>query len=221
LDWIYTPITLTSLRRLLHHISAYKVRRRDDHLYGATIYLANSLGIFICDTNSSDLIDQPMTSVGKKQVWRSATFHCQCNNNTGTYHTFHVRTFCKMSSFLISDNNESTFTTICPFCHINESWKNICHPCLVCQFATIMYRNPFHVQFQQYLRVWLHSEELDGTNSKVPHRPSLHNTNLSVQDMIHKRNLTFEHSFWEIKSKASPKQRKYIFENLAILQNNF
>jgi hypothetical protein len=55
----------------------------------------------------------------------------------------------------------------------------------------------------------------------VPHRPYLHNTNLSVQGMIHKRNLTFEHSFQEIKSKASPEQRKYIFENLAILQNNF
>jgi len=39
--------------------------------------------------------------------------------------------------------------------------------------------------------------------------------------MIHKRNLTFEHSFQEIKSKASPEQRKYIFENIAILQNNF
>jgi hypothetical protein len=66
LDWIYTPITLTSLHQLLQHISAYKVRKRDDHLYGATRYLANSLGISIYDVNSSDLIDQPMTSVGKK-----------------------------------------------------------------------------------------------------------------------------------------------------------
>jgi hypothetical protein len=43
LDWIYTPITLTNLRQLLQHISAYKIRKHDDHLYGATRYLANSL----------------------------------------------------------------------------------------------------------------------------------------------------------------------------------
>jgi hypothetical protein len=61
--------------------------------------------------------------------------------------------------------------------------------------------------------VWLHSEDLDGTNSKVPHRPYSHNMNLSVQD-IRKQNLPFEHSFQEIESKASPEQRKYIFENL-------
>jgi hypothetical protein len=147
LDWIYTPITLTNLHQLLQHISAYKVRKRDDHLYGVTRYLVNSLGISICDVNSSNTSDQPMTSVGKKQVWHSATFHFRCNNNTDTHHTFHVRTFCKTCSFLVSDNNKSTFTTICPFCHINESWKNVGHPCLACQFATIIYRNPFHVRF--------------------------------------------------------------------------
>jgi hypothetical protein len=49
--------------------------------------------------------------------------------------------------------------------------------------------------------------------------PSSCHTNLSVQDMIQKRNLSFEHSFQEIKSKPKPKQRKCIFENLSELQN--
>jgi hypothetical protein len=122
LDWIYTPITLTSLCQLLQHISIYKVRKRDDHIYGAMRYLANSLGISICNVNSSDLIDQPMTSVEKKQVWCSATFHCRCINNTDTRHTFHVRTFCKTCSFLMQDNNESTFSSICPFCLAIHVW---------------------------------------------------------------------------------------------------
>ncbi len=220
LNWIYTPITLAKLRHLLQHISVFKIKKRDDHLYGATRYLANSLGIYICDTNMSDLVDQPMTPVGKKQVWRLATFHCRCINKVNL-HTFQARTFCKTCTFLVLKDNMSTFNEVCPFCHINESWKEIGHPCLACQVATIIYRNPFHLRFQNCIRLWLHLEDSEDNISTAPYRPTSSHTNLSVQDMIRKRNLSFEHSFQEIKSKATPEQRKYIFENLSELQNNF
>jgi hypothetical protein len=98
LKWIYTPITLAKLRHLLQHISVFKIKKRDDHLYGATRYLANSLGIYICDTNMSDLVDQPMTPVGKKQVWCLATFHCRCINKVNL-HTFQARTFARHAHF--------------------------------------------------------------------------------------------------------------------------
>jgi hypothetical protein len=35
LNWIYTPITLANLRHILQHISVFKFKKRDDHLYGA------------------------------------------------------------------------------------------------------------------------------------------------------------------------------------------
>jgi hypothetical protein len=154
----------------------------------------------------SDLVDQPMTPVEKKQVCRLATFHCRCINKDNL-HTFQACTFCKTCAFLVSKDKTSTSYEVCPFCHINESWKEIGHPCLACQFATIIYRNPFHLRFQNCLRLWLHPEDLEDNNSMAPHRPSSSHTNLSAQDMIRKRNLSFEHSFQEIKSKATPEQK--------------
>jgi hypothetical protein len=105
---------------------------------------------------------------------------------------------------------------------MNESWNNMGgHPCLACQFAIITYRNPFHLRFQKCLRVWLHSEDSEGNNSKVILRPSPSHVNMSVHNMIQRRNLPFEHSFQEIKSKTTPEQRKYVFENLSLLQSTF
>jgi hypothetical protein len=146
LDWIYNPISLADLRKLLQQISIFTTKKRDDHLYGATRYLANSLGIYICNTNASNLIDQPMTPVKKKPLWRSATFHCRCATYSAGFHSCHIRTFCKTCSFLVSQDDMSISRFICPFCLMNESWNNTGgHPCLACQFATIIYRNPFHL----------------------------------------------------------------------------
>jgi hypothetical protein len=44
---------------------------------------------------------------------------------------------------------------------------------------------------------------------------------MSVHDMIQRRNLSFQHSFQEIKSKTTLEQRKYAFENLSLLQSIF
>jgi hypothetical protein len=74
LDWIFTPITLVQLRRLLKHLQIYNTDKRDDRIFGATRYIANSLGIQLCATNMSELVDQQMTNVEKKQARRTATF---------------------------------------------------------------------------------------------------------------------------------------------------
>jgi hypothetical protein len=43
---------------------------------------------------------------------------------------------------------------------------------------------------------------------------------LSEHEMLEQRNASKEHSFSEIKSRTSPQESKYIFENLSILRND-
>jgi hypothetical protein len=139
------PSVRISARYLDGSMALAWIFERIEHVCSHTMqYLANSLGIYICETNMSDLVDQPLTPVGKKQIWRTATFHCQCIIKDNLK-MFPAHTFCKTCAFLISKDNMSNLNEVCPFCHISKSWYEICHPCLACQFATIIYRYPFHL----------------------------------------------------------------------------
>lgn len=109
----------------------------------------------ICDNNMSDLIDQPMSLKEKKQAWHTARFHCRCEKEENQYQNFGVCTFCKLCSFLVFNEHIPISLTVCPGCTINESWKTSEHPCLACQFATIVYRNPLHWRFNHQLELWL------------------------------------------------------------------
>lgn len=67
-------------------LPTFSAKSRDDFIFGAARYLANTLGMLIQNTPSSNLIDPPLTNVEGKQAWRKATFLCRCTeNNTVIY----------------------------------------------------------------------------------------------------------------------------------------
>jgi hypothetical protein len=67
----------TKFRRALSCLPTFNSNSQDDSIFGAARYLANTIGILI-QTPSSLIIDQPMTIMEKKQMWRKATFFCRC-----------------------------------------------------------------------------------------------------------------------------------------------
>jgi hypothetical protein len=54
-----SPISLKQFRRLLNHLLILSKRKRDDHIFGATKYFYNTLGVLILNNNTRDTIDQP------------------------------------------------------------------------------------------------------------------------------------------------------------------
>jgi hypothetical protein len=66
LQYLTEPTDLKHIHRILQHLPSCKNTERDDHIYGATRYIANSLGLLINDTNASSSIDTPMTAVEEK-----------------------------------------------------------------------------------------------------------------------------------------------------------
>jgi hypothetical protein len=79
-------ITIKLFRKMLMVLPTFSAKSRDDFIFGAARYLANTLGMLIQNTPSSNLIDPPLTNVEGKQAWRKATFLCRCTeNNTVIY----------------------------------------------------------------------------------------------------------------------------------------
>jgi hypothetical protein len=66
------------------------------------------------------------------------------------------------------------------------------------------------------------NSDSDSSSSELetPSRPTPSKTFLSEHEMLEQRNASKEHSFSEIKSRTSPQESKYIFENLSILRND-
>ena len=89
LQYLTKPTDLKHIRRLLQHLPSCKNNKRD-HIYGATRYIANSLGLLINDTNVSSSIDTPMTTVEKKQTWHVATFCCRCDFDSSLQKRFNT-----------------------------------------------------------------------------------------------------------------------------------
>ncbi len=173
IEW--TPISLKNLGHLFQHLPTFTVKKRDDHIFGVTWNLANTLGIIIIDTNTSDLIDQPMTLTEKKQMWRAATFHCKWNNDLIKLLNYGVQNFCKSYSLLIF-NEWALLTMFCPSCNINKSWIGDGQPCLACLFSEIIYRNPLKHRLQQQLEKWLCHDDTGESveESMIPNRQTRH-----------------------------------------------
>lgn len=209
-----TPTELKRVRKLLSHLPSFNNIKRDDHIYGVTRYIANSLGIIIKDSSASELIDAPLTSTEKKQAWRVAEEN-SCPKK------FNSRTFCKTCSCLIF-NDDISHVTLCPKCKINESWEIIGLPCLACQCVTIVYRDPFCNRFPLQLEQWLSCEVTDVSSDAtvIPARLHTPQTVQTDADMLRQRNNTFEKTFQTMKNRASTEQTQFIFENLSILQRS-
>ena len=74
-------ISIKAFRSALAFLPFFNSKTRDDYIFGAARYVANTLGILIQNTPSSNLIDPPMTSTEKQQAWRKAIFLCKCLDN--------------------------------------------------------------------------------------------------------------------------------------------
>ena len=93
--------------------------------------------------------------------------------------------------------------------------------------ATIVYRGPFQQRFKKQLEYWLNSDDTDDTddaNDIVSPQPSQLNSTttptINKQDMLSRRTRTIEKSYEAIKSRGSAEQRRFVFENLSILQQD-
>jgi hypothetical protein len=158
LTFITTPISIKKFRQSLKHLPMMNYKKRDDSIFGAARYLANTLGIQIKNATTGT-IDEVMSASQIKEKWRQATFSCKCSTSHGQQ-TFENRAFCEKCSFIIYHNSVPDIQR-CPGCLINDSWENIGQSCLACQFATIIYRNRFVDRFQKYLEIWLPPLETD------------------------------------------------------------
>jgi hypothetical protein len=71
------PTSLRNFRHMMEYLhTVHKPTARDDYIYGAMRYTANSLGIQLTDDLINDRMDQPLTAIEIKQNWRIATFRC-------------------------------------------------------------------------------------------------------------------------------------------------
>jgi len=96
-----------------------------------------------------------------------------------------------------------------------------CRPSLLCQLAAIVYRNPFQDCLNRQLQRWLtqdlsdNSKETNG-NNEIHHTAARHPTPMlhTDSDLMRRRNQTFQDSFQEMRSRATPEQTRIVFENL-------
>ncbi len=226
LEYINAPVSLRKLRQLMIHLPTIsRNRTRDDHIHGATRYMANTLGLTLDINCISDNIDPPLTKVEQKQLWRMANFQCRCDPNSCIIQQFSMRNFCQTCRFPVY-YTEISHLDICPVCMHNDSWQQRGLPCLACKLATIVYRNPFQNRLKRQMELWLHQEDSDTDsndriNNELPDN-RLHDKQRTYtdEDLLILRNKMFQQSFDEICSRATPHQAKHIFENLSVLQHS-
>ena len=147
-------------------------------------------------------------------------FQCRCNRENICLKSFGSCNLCQTCSCLIFCN-DIPHVTICPVCRVNESWEIIGFSCLACWFAAMVYRNHFHRRFQKQLEQWLVSCEdtdISRDTMSMPLRMQRQYTIQSNSDMLRQRNQTFEKTYQEMKSRATPEQTHFVFENLTLLQ---
>jgi hypothetical protein len=207
LQYLNQPTSLQHFRQLMGYLNTFQTdNRRNDYIYGAAQYMANTLGIKILDTSTATRLDQPMTDIEIKQAWRMAPFRCCCPIEGRQAQQYGDRSFCLSCSYFIHRRYDPTCQG-CPTCHANESWQSFNAPCLACQLATITYQNPWVNRYNKLLDLWLNVSET--------------HSNMSKQEMLVRRNQTFENSFSEMRARASRAETKIVFENLSQLQESF
>jgi hypothetical protein len=226
-----SPISPRELRNRLQHLPTIGNNKgRDDALYGATRYTANTFGFNIDSANARDKIDPRPSEVESRRIWRMATFRCRCKNDELTQNyiqQFGHHTFCQTCKFLIYKACTSS-TASCPACNVNEAWQENGIPCISCDLAAIVYKNSFQNRFIQQLDLWLAQEPTDSsqcnhirdTRHRVPLLHTPKERHPTASQLLRWRNQSFEDSFQEIRSKATPQQTRIDFENLSVLQQS-
>mmetsp|Transcript_18768 Transcript_18768/g.26603 ORF Transcript_18768/g.26603 Transcript_18768/m.26603 type:complete len:667 (+) Transcript_18768:896-2896(+) len=221
------PTSIKNFRHMLICLPSFAPRKnREDCIYGAARYLANTFGLQLEKTQSSTLLDEPMSIPAVKHMWRQATFLCRCppRQEISTAQTSTVRSFCGICSFLIPLPSAKGCLS-CPSCHRQDPWNNDNSPCLSCQFASIVHRNPFGRRYSILQNVWLSTLQ-ESDNSSISDNPDSFPSpspstyaSPSSQDQLKKmRQAALDESIRSIRAKSSPEENKFVFENLLLLQ---
>lgn len=85
--------SIKAFQQMLSCLPTFGNKKRDDHIFGAARYLANTLGIKVYALPHISIIDSPMTITEAKQVWRKAMFLCKCAEHNDIS-AFEHRSFC-------------------------------------------------------------------------------------------------------------------------------
>lgn len=222
------PISNKAFQKLWQCLPTFVKTCRNDHKFGAATYLANTFGILLDDTSSSHTMDEPLTTRKKNDLWRQASFMCQCHcRNPRDSNKYMVRTFCITCSYVIPIDTISK----CPGCNIQDAYEISGALCLSCQFATVVFRNPFDRRLEVMINTWLpttsDSECSSNISESIPNNLSLDSpeslchSSISHQNLKKMRKLLFENSFKEIRSRSTPEQNKLVIENITLLQRGF
>jgi hypothetical protein len=98
-----TGTTLKTFRRMFQYLPTFANKKRDDPIYGAAPYLANSIGIFINDATSQESLDAPMTVAKDKTCGVKQNFIVNAIYNMITYRhmaTAHFAIFARIWYFV-------------------------------------------------------------------------------------------------------------------------
>jgi hypothetical protein len=223
LEYRSKVITIKEFRKILSCLPTFERDLRDNSIFGAARHMANTLGIKVYNSPSSSLIDTPMTDTETRQMWRKASFFCRCQGNITTS-TFEVQSFCNSCSYLIPFTTTLS-TKICIGCNINGKKEHVWSPYLACQFASIVFCNPFANPFQILIDTWLplpsdhESSSLDSSTEEVQlsrqDTKTYDNPSIEHKKLIRLRCRSINESLDTFQSCSSVKQNRYIFEDLA------
>ena len=221
------PTSLKAFRKILHYLPSLANTARNDYKFGASTYLANTLGILIHPTESCRIMDDPLPTKQINNIWRQALLFCRCQRHDQTNQTFGGRTFCMTCLHLMKIPSANK----CQGCNMQEPWTSANIPCLSCQFAAVAFRNPFQSRLAKLLENWLPLPSDSDDSSRRPtlnagrDRNSTHESPppaaLTDGDLIHMRTLSYTSSFSEIRSRSSPEQNMCVIENITLLQQEF
>ena len=157
LELLHRPTSIKRFRQLFMCLPSFAPKKsREDCIFGAARYLANTFGFQLDKTQSANLLDEPLHDKVIENQCRQACFLCRCPTPTQPYTSTGatLRSFCGTCSFLIPVLHHDSPLS-CRGCRQQESWKTSGAPCLACQFASIVHRNPFSKRYTTLQNVWL------------------------------------------------------------------
>ena len=227
LDHRVQPISNKTFRQIWHCLPTFGKRTRNDLKFGVATYLANTLGILIEDASSSHTMDEPLSRKQANDLWRQASHFCKCLDPISRHakKSYGIRAFCEACEYIIP----VTTGPKCPGCNLQESFLSDGTACLACQFATMVFRNPYHRRFAAIIDKWLSLSDSGSSTTTYEHTPqrstennpkSLYVAEFSHQDLLKMRTLSFERSFSEIRLRSTPEENKLVITNISMIQRD-
>lgn len=131
---------IKTFQKFLSCLPSFANKLHDDHKFGTTHYLENTLDILLHEMPSSNPTDISMAVIETKKIGEK--LHRYKCPELGTVITLKDRSFSISCSYLVPYSNVAHITR-CLRCNINDTRAHIGSPCLACHFANVVFCNPF------------------------------------------------------------------------------